>query len=174
MHPEAAIETLKTTGLLADVSLDALLDLTPLKQDDEENIAIALTLRNCQLQTLVASFTTFEQPVLIENCGLEQGVFMSCYFPAGLTLRNCHLRSELDFQCGGHNEPEAAIVLEDNTFDDFVNFYDCVFEGPVVVRNNHFRAGTNLLGNLGEPFAVHFEIPPVLENNQGEMAKSGG
>jgi hypothetical protein len=92
MQPEAAIETLKTSGILADVTLDALLDLTPLKQDDEEVIAIPLILRNCQLQTLVASFTTFAQPVVIENCSLEQGVFMSCYFPAGLTLRNCQIR----------------------------------------------------------------------------------
>jgi hypothetical protein len=50
-----------------------------------------------------------------------------------------------------------------------VNFFDCIYEGPVIITNNKFEKGTNLLGNQNEPFVASFDDVVTIENNEGEI-----
>lgn len=59
-------------------------------------------------------------------------------------------------------------------FIHFVNFFDCWYLGPVVIRRCHFVAGTNLLGNVDQPFVTSFKIPPVIEDTTGTLTMNGG
>jgi hypothetical protein len=96
------------------------------------------------------------------------------YFFAGLRVAGCTFESPVDFQCGGHNEGEHEVVLYATAFRGFVNFFDCWFRGPVVVRDCRFEGGTNLLGNRGQPYEVHFDVPPVIEDDEGNLGLDGG
>lgn len=50
-----------------------------------------------------------------------------------------------------------------------MSFFDCWFEAPVLVRECRFPAGTNLLGNIGAPHQVQFDVPAVIEGNVGRL-----
>jgi hypothetical protein len=65
-------------------------------------------------------------------------------------------------------------VLERTTFGGFVNFFDCWFTGPVVIRRCRFEGGTNLLGNGGQSVAVQFDVPPAIEENLRNLGVDGG
>jgi hypothetical protein len=93
---------------------------------------------------------------------------MSSYFSGGLLIDRCMLAST-HLSCGGHNRGGTAIVLSATTFKAFVDFADCQFEGPVLVRKCAFEAGTNLLGNRERPDRVQFAVPPVLTDNRGRL-----
>jgi len=54
-----------------------------------------------------------------------------------------------------------------------VNFFDCWFKSGVIVSNNDFKKGTNLLGNKDEVYRVQFDIEPVVENNTGSINLDG-
>jgi hypothetical protein len=48
-----------------------------------------------------------------------------------------------------------------------------LFFGPFKLSNCNFIKGTNLLGNQGQPYCVHFAIPPRLEGNKGVLDLDG-
>jgi hypothetical protein len=66
------------------------------------------------------------------------------------------------------------VELVDSRFRGFVNFFDCQYDGPLVVRRCHFDGGTNLLGNVGQPFVVGFAVPPIVEDTTGDLLRDGG
>jgi len=68
----------------------------------------------------------------------------------------------------------AEIRFVDNIFSNFVNFFDCYFIGPFIMKNNIFKKGTNLLGNKGEQYEVTFETEPKIENIKGNLELNGG
>jgi hypothetical protein len=74
----------------------------------------------------------------------------------------------LDFQAGGHNKQGNPLVITNNDFKEFVNFFDCWYENEVAIINNKFHKGTNL---LGKPFdiPVRFDIQPDIRNNTGQL-----
>ena len=58
-----------------------------------------------------------------------------------------------------------AIIIQNNIFSDFVNFFDCWYNGEVSVCNNKFKKGTNI---ESKKQLITFDIPPVILNNIGQ------
>jgi hypothetical protein len=170
---DAVLDLLRRGEPVRNATFADPLDLRLLCEGDDLRVPVRLT--GCRLRRLDAACVQFHEPVVLEGCTVESpACFFATYFLAGLRVQGCTFSSALDFQCGGHNQGGSAILLADCTFRGFVNFFDCWFEGPVVVRRCHFQGGTNLLGNKGQPYEVRFDVPPVIEGNEGELGRDGG
>lgn len=143
---------------------------------DGDALHVPIRLAGCRLAGLSGACVQFHAPVVLENCTIEaaEGSFFAAYFLAGLRVSGCTFRSPLDLQCGGHNQGGSEVVLTDSIFKGFVNFFDCWFEGPVMIRRCRFEGGANLLGNKGQPCEVRFDLPPVIEDNVGALDLDGG
>ena len=126
----------------------------------------AFHLINCVVDTidLIGVFELNVQ-LVIENCIINNFKIHSCWFVKGLILKNCIVKSYIDYQMGGHNK--SPIILEGNVFIKFFNFFDCQFENTIELKNNVFVKGTNLLGNKGEGFENSFVKGWFVENNVG-------
>jgi hypothetical protein len=74
----------------------------------------------------------------------------------------------LDFQAGGHNKTGNPIIITNNNFKDFVNFFDCWYENEVTISNNKFHKGTNLLGKPHN-IPVTFDKEPIIKDNIGQL-----
>ena len=123
---------------------------------------------NCIIEYFSGSVTQFKSPVRLINSHFKNCQFVFTYFLGGLIIDNCLFDNFLDFQAGGHNKPNNPIGITNNNFSDFVNFFDCWYEGEVIISNNNFQKGTNL---LGKPFniPVTFNINATIENNIGQL-----
>ncbi|TDE85330.1 hypothetical protein [Deinococcus sp. S9] len=139
----------------------------------DQQVGAPVILRRCHVESLLGTCAAFHAPVVMEDCTFERADFYATYFLAGATFAHCSFAQGVDFQCGGHNEPPTEFRLERCWFGGFVNFFDNWFPGPVVVRDCTFEEGSNLLGNVGQPFEVLFEVPPLLEGNSGDLTLDG-
>ena len=54
-----------------------------------------------------------------------------------------------------------------------MNFFDCIYNGPVEIRKNNFEKGSNLLGNIGKSYQTNFEIKPTIQDNKGSIDLDG-
>lgn len=61
------------------------------------------------------------------------------------------------------------VVIENCIFEEFVDFGDCWFRNNTTIRNNTFKKGTNLMGNLDKAYKVTFDKTPTIENNIGDL-----
>lgn len=124
---------------------------------------------NCIFEHFEAISSLFLKKVKLTNSDFKDCSFMFSYFPGGLEIDNCSFDSYLDFQSGGHNKEGKPVFICNSTFKNFVNFFDCWYESEVVIKNNDFQQGTNL---LGKPFniPVTFDVKPIIENNKGQLA----
>jgi hypothetical protein len=136
---------------------------------DGDDVRAPIRFVDCSFGKVDISFLQFQRLVSFESCSIESLFGMSSYFFAGLAIERCVLISPTDLSCGGHNRGGHSIVLADTTFAAFVNFADCWFEGPFVVQRCTFEGGTNLLGNREQLYGVTFDVPPVLEENRGQL-----
>lgn len=139
-----------------------------IKIETTENWEKEVVFENCVIEYFSGSVTPFEKPVRLINCHFKKCQFVFAYFLGGLTIDNCVFDDYLDFQAGGHNKVGKLVIITNNQFSGFVNFFDCWYESEVIVRDNNFLSGTNL---LGRPFniPVTFDVAPVIENNQGQL-----
>jgi hypothetical protein len=140
-------------------------------EETEFNFPVVLV--ECEVENLKAVSVQFNKAVRFVNCHFEACDFPSCFFPGGLEIVACSFDNYLDFQCGGHNKPTTKISICDTVFRDFVNFFDCMYEGPVIVTKNRFEKGTNLLGNQNQPYVVSFGDVVTIEENEGELNING-
>ena len=129
--------------------------------------------RRCALSNLDAANVAFRGRFVLEDCVIDAAQFTFTYFLGGLQILRCTFRSDLDFQSGGHNSGTAPCRIEDSSFEGFVNFADCWFEGPVQVGGCRFARGTNLLGNKRSPLEVRFDVPPIVAENLGALDLDG-
>ena len=127
-----------------------------------------VVLENCTLEYFSGSATQFKKPVRLINCHFKKCQFVFSYFLSGLLIDNCTFDDDLDFQAGGHNKDGKPVIITDNQFVGFVNFFDCWYESEIIIRNNNFQKGTNI---LGKPFniPVTFDVTPIIENNKGYL-----
>jgi hypothetical protein len=95
--------------------------------------------------------------------------FYAAYFLRGIAIVKCDFRGPDSSQSGGHNAKDCDFTITDTGFDGFVDFEDCWFTGPVVVRNSTFRVGTNLLGNMETPVNVSFDFLPAISDTVGDL-----
>ncbi|UOK42168.1 MULTISPECIES: hypothetical protein [Flavobacterium] len=110
----------------------------------------------------------FEKPVKLINCHFQKCEFFGAYFFGGLTIDNCTFDDYLDFCAGGHNKTGNPVIITNSNFKGFVNFFDCWYENEVIISNNKFHKGTNLLGKVHN-IPVTFEIEPTIKENIGAL-----
>jgi hypothetical protein len=169
---DEALKELANTGVLTDAQVHGSISLTSIAAD--EMYEAPITIARCDIDALDACCVQFTKPVMLEDCLIDIGEFFAAYFLAGLTVRACRFKSRAWFQSGGHNRNATVVRFMDTTFESFANFLDGWYEGPFELRRCTFRKGTNLLGNIGQPFQVRFDLSPVLEDNVGDLNVDGG
>lgn len=126
-----------------------------------------ISIENCILEKFDGSVTQFNKPVNFINCHVKDCAFIFAYFLQGLRIENCTFDSYLDFQAGGHNAVEYPVIIKNNQFDGFVNFFDCWYKGEVAVCDNVFSKGTNI---DSKNQLITFDSIPILLGNHGPVA----
>lgn len=126
-----------------------------------------LIIDNCIIDDFEGSVTQFGRAVKLTNCHFKNCAFTFAYFLQGLVIERCVFEQYLDLQAGGHNQPGCRVLIQQNTFCGFVNYFDCWYKGEVRVCDNDFRQGTNI---ASQHQLITFEVPPVLANNKGLLA----
>ena len=122
---------------------------------------------NLIIDYLKIGFTRFDSQVIIENCIIENLEIHSTWFQKGCILRGCIIKNDIDYQMGGHNL--FPIEIKQNIFEDFLGFFDCHFDEVIILSNNIFQKGSNLLGNIGEGYQNMFNSGVVIDNNMGNL-----
>lgn len=105
--------------------------------------------------------------VTICNCLIDKLLVNSCWFKGGLLFINNIVLSDIYYEMGGHNEGD--FILEGNIFNGFFNFFDCQFEGNVIVKDNIFRKSSDILARENKGFDNLFERQLVIEGNIGQL-----
>lgn len=173
MDASHALDLLQSGQPLQGVHVDTL-DLGSFWGHGQDEVRVPIIVRDSRIDALDSSCLAFHQRFIFERCHLGNVVCFATYFLAGAQFIECTFDGPVTFECGGHNEPPASFILNDCTFADFVNFFDCWYPGPVDIRRCHFVAGTNLLGNVNQPFVTSFDLPPLIEDNTGTLSMDGG
>lgn len=123
---------------------------------------------NCIFESLEGSCVQFIRSVRLTNSKFTRCDFAYTYFTGGLVIDNCTFEGYLDMQAGGHNK--KAVSITNSIFKNFVNFFDCWYQGEVTIKNNHFQQGTNLLGvDATSGIRTSFDVEPLIEGNIGQL-----
>jgi hypothetical protein len=136
---------------------------------DVREIRHPIKIQSCQVEEFDAALCEFHEPVTLSKSMFERAGFVACYFLQGLSVEGCHFRGRVNFECGGHNAADKTVLFQDTVFEGFVNFFDCLFEGPVILRNVEFREGTNLCGFKGTPTEPTFSGGLTLDRVSGKL-----
>jgi hypothetical protein len=136
----------------------------------EDDFACPVLLEQCWVENLKAVHTSFESPVRLADCHFVRCDFSFAYFLQGLTIENCAFEHYLDFQSGGHNQPGFLFHLLRNTFQGFVNFFDCWYRAAVRIEHNDFLGQTNLLSFSAN--YTTFDVAPLIQHNIGNLYRT--
>lgn len=168
-RPKYNISTEKAADLLKDGQ--PLIDFYvegELKIETNETWDKEVIFENCIVEYFSGSVTQFNKSVRLTNCYFKRCQFIFTYFLGGLTIDHCNFDKYLDFQAGGHNKLGNSVIITNNNFKGFVNFCDCWYENKVIIHNNKFHKGTNLLGKPHN-ILVTFDIEPIIKDNSGQL-----
>ena len=152
---------------LVDCYVGGELALPPGETWDQE-----VVFTNCIVENFACLSVNFNKPVELRNCRFNNCQFTFSYFLSGLTIDTCYFDSYLDFQAGGHNQGGKPVRIINSRFSAFVNFFDCQYESAVIITDNHFLGGTNLLGKP-HIIPVTFGAVSLLARNSGQLAVDG-
>lgn len=168
-NPKHNITAARATDLLQNGApiLDSYVS-GELKIETNETWDKAVIFENCILENFSGAVTQFKQPVRLINCHFKKCQFVFTYFLGGLIIDKCLFDSYLDFQAGGHNKAGKPVIITSNYFAGFVNFFDCWYENEVIITENHFQKGTNLLGKPNN-IPVSFDVKPTIHGNLGKL-----
>lgn len=122
-------------------------------------------LSNCIIGSLTL-MGGFSEHLVIENCIIKNYDSLSVHFNGKVLIRNSVFIEKFLFTEGGHNKEE--ILIENNIFNCFADFYDEYFTAKFTLRNNIFMRGTNLLAYEGLE-KVTFKAECEIENNLGQL-----
>lgn len=167
LSSEKATDLLRSGQPLVDYYIGGELAL-PLGENWDQKIVFD----NCVVESLACLSVNFSKPVALRNCRFNSCQFTFSYFLGGLTIDTCCFDTYLDFQAGGHNQGGKPVRIVNSRFSAFVNFFDCQYESAVIITDNHFLAGTNLLGRP-HTIPVTFAVAPLLARNSGQLAVDG-
>ena len=139
--------------------------------DDNTYFVLPIQLENCWVEELYGPVLSYKRPLKLLNSYVQKCDFAFAYFLEGLVVEDCVFADYLDFQAGGHNKTGYPVQLLRNTFEGFVNFFDCWYEDFVHVEGNKFTMGTNLLGALKHG-QVKFDVSSLIQNNIGDLYRN--
>ncbi len=128
-------------------------------------------IKNSIIDTLDFEFFESDFEIIIENCIITNFLIHSCWFENGLVFKNNHVINYINYQMGGHNK--KPINIWGNIFCEFVSFFDCHFEHKLILQNNIFLKGSNLLGNKNEGFENTFDSEIIIKDNIGNLDLDG-
>ncbi len=168
MIPEEATDLIIYNQIVKDVSITSVIKFST------DIFSHAITIEHCKINSFIESNIQFNKPVKFISCQFNKCDFSFAYFAGGLEIVNCSFKNYLNFECGGHNKSKSEFRMEGSIFYCFVNFYDCFYEGPFILKDNELRKGTNILGNIGMPYETTFIHKPVFENNKGILNLNTG
>ena len=132
------------------------------------NLEKEVIIENCIVDNFAAVGTEFKKPVRFVNSYFKNCNFYASYFTKGLIIDNCTFDNYLDFQMGGHNKTGNPVIISNNNFKNFVNFFDCWYESEVIISKNKFHKGTNVLGKPNN-IPVTFDVEPSIIDNLGQI-----
>lgn len=168
---EEVLDLLRAGQEVRAVHLDEKLDLTVLatRVSGGDEVRTPIRFRHCRLGMVGLLDVQFYGHVGFEDCDIDYLEGYAAYFFAGFSLVRCVVAQGAAFQHGGHNRGGTAFFLADTRFKDAVHFRGSWYEGPVIVRNRQFAYGCDVLAGEGQPWRVRFDVPPVLEDNRGNL-----
>ena len=122
---------------------------------------------HCVIENFKCLMVYFKKNVIIKNSHFKDAAFNFSYFQGGLTIENCTFEKYLDFEAGGHNDLNNLVTIRKNHFISFVNFFDCWYNGEIIVEDNIFEKGTNI---SSKDQLISFDIPAKVMNNIGDVS----
>ncbi|MDB5144384.1 MAG: hypothetical protein JWQ66_3097 [Mucilaginibacter sp.] len=132
----------------------------------ENNWNKEIIIQNCIIDCVDINCSTFKTPIRLINTHFKDCRFIFSFFLQGFTIENCVFDKYLDFQSGGHNQIGHPVIIRNNSFSDFVNFFDCWYMGDVYITNNIFHKGSNIQ-SINQ--YLTFDIPPIIAENVGQI-----
>ena len=126
-----------------------------------------MILERCVIHALDLSTIEFHGKVTISNCVIDKLNLHCTWFAAGLEFTGNVVMSDIDYQMGGHNHDE--MIISDNNFHGFFDFFDCHFEKQLTVENNIFMKGSDLVLRENKGFDNLFEGGLILSGNIGKL-----
>ena len=147
------------------------IDLTSLKQSKNLDFNTELLFKNCNIDSFGDTIKVYTKKITFTDCELGHIWFYGTCFSGGLEMKSCSLKDISHFHAIGHNLDPNEFIIDSCTFNDYVDFFDCYFEGPVKIINNDFRQGTNIGIYLQRPFGIKDGIDYIIENNKGDVLK---
>ena len=126
-----------------------------------------MSLEHCVIHVLDLSTIEFHGKVTIRNCIIDKLNLHCTWFAEGLEFMGNIVMSDIDYQMGGHNND--VMVISDNIFHGFFDFFDCHFENQLNVENNVFMKGTDLILRENKGFDNYFHGGLVLSSNIGKL-----
>lgn len=126
-----------------------------------------MSLEHCVIHVLDLSTIEFHGKVTIRNCIIDKLNLHCTWFAEGLEFMGNIVMSDIDYQMGGHNND--VMVISENLFHGFFDFFDCHFENQLNVENNVFMKGTDLILRENKGFDNFFHGGLVLSSNIGKL-----
>ena len=157
------IQIIQSSRVVKNLIMDEEIELIGI-----DNFEHAIRIENCVISKWSGSSTQFTKLVEFYNCHFDSCSFMFTYFLAGFKITNCTFEKYIDFQAGGHNAESCAVEINKNTFNSYVNFFDCWYHDPVLMTDNEFKKGTNILCGTNKVLTT-FVLSPIIENNRGNL-----
>lgn len=160
-----AFEIIQQYQVLSNIKITEPFNLRDFIKNEEYNQTFEI--KNCCFENFDVCFFTFDQPVIITNTKFRSATFMASHFNKGIKIENCFFEDKVDLQCSDHtNSNIYKIELLQNTFIGFVNFFDCIFDCSVLIKDNNFQANTNLFGKIQ---CIPYFKNAIIENNSGKL-----
>lgn len=133
----------------------------------EAHVDEPFILSGCMIESLDLNALEFSKEVIIENCIINSLTIYCSWFAGGLKFANNIVISDINYEMGGHNNKE--IELAGNIFKGFFRFFDCQFDGKLIVKDNIFMQGSDLFTKENKGFANDFANGFLVENNIGKL-----
>ena len=126
-----------------------------------------IIITNCIIRKLDLDSLCLQKSVQIKNNFIQEFKIYSTWFKAGAIIKNNIFTNEIDYQMGGHNMNPIEIIS--NIFMGHFAFFDCQFEDQLIIKDNIFRCGSDLLYKENKGFDNIFKKGYIIKNNIGDL-----